>query len=787
MASVKPLSKIQIELTKLLYQQIKYALWAESFAAVCVVIGLWDAVNSTLLISWLIFNLLLCGFARHMLVFAYERCCRKNLAPPQEIKWLILFGVGAFLSGISWGATGSLFMLNNDFLHQIFVMVILFGVTSASCALYSPNRLVFAVFLFPAFIPFVTWWLMQGGIHIIVTILGIIYMLILLAISFYSYKLIATSLYLGFENSDLVDDLFLAKESLEKRTQELEKSLSLTRATLEATNDAILVIDTNGLIEDYNLKFLEMFKLSGAELKNHKIEELYKHAFDQLENPVMFKEKMEEISAQSTEETFDELLFKDGRFFERYSYPHLIGNRSLGRVWSFRDLTGRRSLEAKLFQKANFDPLSGLPNRSLLLDRISQAISYAKLSKSDLAILFLDLDRFKLINDTLGHSFGDKLLKAIAMRLISNVNENDTVSREGGDEFIIILNALEDETQSVPIVHKILNAIREPFIIEGHKFNITISIGISFYPKDGEDPDKLIRNADIAMYHAKELGRNTFQFFTEDMNKKVLKVLVMENELRDALERKQFYLVYQPIINLSNGQIIGLEALLRWNHPNQDAVPPSDFISVAEDTGVIIPIGEWVLRTACLQAMELQKQGFKLQLSVNLSGRQFKQANFMERVNKILKETGLEPKYLSLELTESVIMDDVDKTVEILVEMKKLGITVAIDDFGIGYSSLNYLKSLPVDKLKIDRSFIQDLPEHTDDAAITAAIIALANKLNLIVVAEGVETQSQLRFLVEHHCDEMQGFYFSRPVDAKDCLLLLKQNKLNPFPALSHI
>lgn len=776
--------KIQVELVKLLYKQIKFALWAEAFAAIGLAAALWGACNHALLLGWLVFNLAICFFAFRLLVLLFHQYAVRSNMEDNLLFWLVLFGLGAFLTGISWGAAGSILMLQNDVVRQMFTIILLVGVTAAANLFYSSNRYVYAVFLIPAFLPITIWLLLQGGIYVILSFLAFIYIILMLVISYYYNQVFSFSLKLRFENIDLVENLSNAKNSLTKQTQELEKSLSLVRATLDSTTDAILVVDSENRIEDFNQKFVEMWDIPFSHLKNRDIHIFFKFVADRLENPVKFEEKIHELYATPEAESFDDLVFKDGRAFECYSCPQKLGQKSVGRVWSFSDVTKHKSLEDKLFRQANFDILTGLPNRSLLVDRTTEAIALAKLTKSKIAILFLDLDRFKLINDTLGHPSADKLLLEVSNRLIDCVNENDVVCREGGDEYIVILKSIKNEREVLEIAHKILNSIRETYFIDGHKFNITISIGISFYPKDGEDPESLIRCADIAMYQAKELGRNNFQFFTEDMNKKILDRLIMEGELREALDQNQFVLVYQPIVSLKTGYIVGLEVLLRWQKPNFSSIPTSEFISVAEESGIIVPIGDWVLHTACLKAKNLQKTFPHLQIAVNLSGRQFKQANFLDRIRQILQETQFDPRYLAIELTERTIMDEREKTMSVLTNLKKMGATLVIDDFGTGYSSLNYLKQLPVDKVKIDRTFIKDIPTDAEDRAIIAAIIALAGKLNLKVVAEGVEKESQLKFLIEHHCDEMQGFYFSAPLVEEDCIKVLTQNVKSPFLGL---
>lgn len=778
MNSVYLSKKIQIELVKLLYKQIKFILWIESFAAICLVMALWGVVNSKLLISWLLFNLLFCGLARHILVYYYRKSNFELGFNYNKTKfWLVLFGIGVLFSGLSWGAAGSILIVKHDMLRQTFITILLVGAVALANPIYSSKRIIYALFLFPVLIPFSIWQILQGGIFIILGVLSCVYTFAMFVISSYYYDMIYNSLYLRFENIDLVNSLSNAKNELEKRTLDLEKSLSLGKATLESTTDGILVVDTDNKIVDYNRKFAIMWQIPSQILEEQDNKTMMKLMVTQLEKPNVLLQRIKSLYSNPITESFDELFFKDKRIYECYSHPQQVGNICVGRVWSFRDITGRKFLEEKLFRQANFDLLTGLPNRALAMDRIAKAVIHVSRFKLNLSALFIDLDRFKVINDSLGHGIGDKLLLEVASRLVKCVRRIDTVSREGGDEFLIILNALETESFAYEIANKILKKIREPFFIDGHNLNVTISIGISFYPRDSKDPELLIRNADIAMYHAKELGRNNLQFFTETLDKKVMARVMMESQLRNALQNNELHLVYQPIVNVETQKIIGLEALLRWRHPKLVDIPTSDFISLAEETGIIIPIGEWVLRTACAQLKKWQDDGyFPIHVAVNLSARQFRQANFLDKISQILEESLLEPRYLAIELTESILMESVGKTMDILSQMKEMGMIIMIDDFGTGYSSLNYLKQLPVEKVKIDRSFIQDIPTQPDDVAITTAIIALAAQLNLTVVAEGVENEDQYKFLVKHHCKEMQGYFFSRPLDAEACSKLLSEN-----------
>ena len=385
-----------------------------------------------------------------------------------------------------------------------------------------------------------------------------------------------------------------------------------------------------------------------------------------------------------------------------------------------------------------------------------------------MALLFLDLDGFKIINDSLGHSVGDLLLKQIADRLKRFSRDQDTVARLGGDEFLIVLSDVKDIPDAAVAAERLMDAMTGGFVVQGHPLSVSCSLGISIFPEHGVDGETLIKHADAAMYSAKDNGRNNIQLFTDQMNAQAVERLALESSLRRALEKKELFLVYQPQMDVATGKITGLEALLRWQHPELGLVPPDRFIRIAENSGLIIPIGEWVLRAACSQARRWQDEGIPaVVVAVNVSAVQFRQPGFCELIKRVLEETGLAPQYLGLELTEGLLLADADVTFAVLQDLKAMGLSLAIDDFGTGYSGFSYLRHFWVSKLKIDRSFIRDVAVNPDDAAITAAIISMAKSLRLKAVAEGVENEAQMSFLRAHHCDEIQGYYFSRPLTAE--------------------
>ncbi|MDZ7961640.1 MAG: EAL domain-containing protein [Aulosira sp. DedQUE10] len=571
-----------------------------------------------------------------------------------------------------------------------------------------------------------------------------------------------------------------------KRIQaELEKSISLQWATLESTADGILVVDNQGNIAGFNQKFLQMWRIPESLITSGNYKEVLRLAMKQLEAPRQYFATIRELYFNLDTQLYDAIAFKDGRVLERYSQAQRINGKIVGRVWSFRDVTAHKLAEAKIRHQALHDLLTDLPNRVLFNERLSQALAQSQKTRSKLAVCFLDLDRFKIINDTLSHAVGDQLLQIVAQRLIECLRDIDTIARWGGDEFTLILPEINDTQEVTQIQERILAAFKPVFEIENYQLHISVSIGIALYPIHGQDAETLIKHADAALYRVKSQGRNHYQFYNSAINSDSSELLILENSLHSALERQEFEVYYQPQVNITTGEITKIEALLRWRHLELGLIPPEKFIPLAEETGLIIPIGEWVLRTACAQnkawqdALDLPS----LSVAVNLSARQFQQPNLVNIVQQILSETKLNHQYLELEITESIAMKNVEITKRTLKELHDLGVSISIDDFGTGYCSLSYLKNFPIHCLKIDRSFVRDLSDHNNDAAITTAIIALAHGLKLAVVAEGVETEEQRNLLRLLDCELMQGYLFSRPLSAEDTTTLLRKSKscrINP-------
>lgn len=443
-----------------------------------------------------------------------------------------------------------------------------------------------------------------------------------------------------------------------------------------------------------------------------------------------------------------------------------------------RDISDHKRSEREIQQLAFYDVLTGLPNRTLLRDRLEQMLAAAHRDGGKFALMFMDLDRFKYVNDSMGHSVGDKLLQAVAGRIQSCVREGDTVARLGGDEFVVLLRETDSMGAST-VAEKLIKSIGEPYHIDGIQLSTHASIGISLYPDDALDSDTLVKNADVAMYRAKEDGRNNYQFFVPEMNFRANRIFGMERDLHNALEHGQFELYYQPQADLTSGEVCGVEVLIRWNHPDKGRVPPSDFIPVAEETGQIVAVGEWVLRSACAQLAAWRKEGMPhFPVALNLSIRQLLQPSLIDLVREVLDENGLQPGDLELEITEGIMMGDAKAALDFLTRMHEMGVQLSIDDFGTGYSSLNYLKNLPVDKLKVDQSFVRDIETDSSDAAIVRSIISLGHRLDLRVIAEGVETLAELDFLRMRGCDEVQGYYFSRPLPADEFERFIKSDPI---------
>ena len=579
----------------------------------------------------------------------------------------------------------------------------------------------------------------------------------------------------------IVEDITERKATeLELRNSEMALFEEKERAqvTLNSIGDAVLSTDLDGNLTYLNLVAETMTGWSRQEASGRPLEEVFRIIDGETrqiaEDPA--RRAIRENRIVGLEHNCI-LVRRDGfeSAIEDSSAPiHDRDGHVTGAVIVFHDVSAARSMAFKMEHLAQHDFLTGLPNRMLLAERLSRAIGLATRHGKKAALLYLDLDCFKNVNDSLGHAIGDQVLQSTAERLSAIVRDTDTVSRQGGDEFVILLSEIEQPEDAALIAEKLLAAFALPQLIAGHELHVSLSIGISVFPDDGADAETLMQNADTAMYHAKAGGRKSYQFFKSAMNRNAVQRQVVENSLRRALKHGEFYLHYQPQITFSSGEMTGAEALIRWRNPDLDIVSPAQFVPVAEESGLIVPMGRWVLREACRQVKSWLDSGLHaVPVAVNISAIEFSQKDFLLEVARILKETGLEPNYLELELTESVLMQNLESSTLVLNELMTMGVKLAIDDFGTGYSSLSYLKRFPIDTLKIDQSFVRDIAINGDDATIVSTIIAMGKSLNLRVVAEGVETNDQLCFLQKEHCIEGQGFLFSHPLLAEDFARLL--------------
>lgn len=570
----------------------------------------------------------------------------------------------------------------------------------------------------------------------------------------------------------------IADAIVRKRSeQETRSAVSVLQATLEATADGLLVVDANGRIVSSNSAFAAMWRIPAELLAVGDDQALIAHVLDQVREPDAFLERIHQLYDHPDEESVDVLEFHDGRVFERQSRPQRLDGAAIGRVWSFRDITEKRQATARVEHQAFHDSLTSLPNRLLFRDRLERALLHAQRKGEGLALFFLDVDRFKAVNDSLGHTGGDKLLQVFADRLRTGLREQDTVARLGGDEFAILMLGVSSSPIALRMAEKLQNQLAVPITIEDTELDVSASIGVALYPHDGADGDTLLRSADLAMYRAKERGGNSFQLCTAAMNTRAVERTRLEAMLHHAVERGEFTLHYQPLVNVATGLIVGCEALLRWHHPEEGLILPGQFIPLAEETGLIVPMGEWVLKTACQQLHAWHEAGHKeLRMTMNLSGRHVQEAKVLKSIKEAIKSVPLPKGSLELEITESVAMHNVDWTRIVFAGLHRIGIPISIDDFGTGQSSLSYLRLFPLSTLKIDKSFVRELDTQAESQAIVRAIVALAKALNLKTVAEGVETEEQMRFIRQIGCDEFQGFLFSKGLPAAEFEILMRSH-----------
>ncbi|MCG8668429.1 MAG: EAL domain-containing protein [Pseudomonadales bacterium] len=567
----------------------------------------------------------------------------------------------------------------------------------------------------------------------------------------------------------LTEELAQAKSN----EDELKRYLDLVKATLESSQDGVLVVDTSNDPIVFNENFINMWSIQQAWVENSKARDIYEILRVQLKTPSQFLELLKKVKDVPGSSGTKSYSLKDTRVVETY----VVNIKDVGLIWRFRDISEKCKQEELIRYQAYHDDLTNLPNRSLFNDRLSHALKKRTRDRAKLAIFYMDLDGFKTINDSLGHAVGDSLLMQVAKRLVETLRDDDTVARLGGDEFVVLMEEVISHADVVRLAERVLQVVQKPFYLEGQELYISTSIGVSLFPDDGDTEELLVRNADIAMYKAKDQGRNCFHFYTTALERLAKHRLSLETKLRAAVKSGAFELYYQPKICLHNMKLKGFEALLRWYDEEQGFIGPDTFIPIAESTGLILAIGEWVIEEACRQAKIWVEQGFDdIYIAINLSAKQFQKPDLIDQVLKTIDDSGIERKHLAVEITESMVMHNVNGAAASLKRFQDEGVLVCMDDFGTGYSSLNYLKTLPIDVLKIDRTFIKDVTESADDRAIASSIITLGHNLGLKVVAEGVETEEHVEFLREHKCDIAQGYHYGRPLPALEAIAPYDQN-----------
>jgi diguanylate cyclase (GGDEF)-like protein/PAS domain S-box-containing protein len=585
------------------------------------------------------------------------------------------------------------------------------------------------------------------------------------------------------ELSNINHNLILEIEQRKQAEQDLFKEKQQAIVTLQSIGDGVITTDMDSKVTYLNPIAEKMTGWKLDEAKGKPILEVFRILNESTRK--LASNPVDVVLAHGTVcgiANHTIVVSKTGEEFaiEDSAAPIInVDGSTIGVVLVFHDVSEAKHMAEKMSYLAEHDYLTDLPNRLLLTDRVTQALNSAKRKQTRIAILYIDIDHFKKINDTLGHEIGDQLLRLLSHKLLGCIRSMDTLSRQGGDEFVILLSEFDSPVTPAEIAEKLLKETGSTFNIGLHELNVSASIGIAIYPEDGENPDMLMKNADAAMYFAKAQGRNNYQFFTKELSKKIAEQVELENRLLKAVNQNEFKLVYQPKVCLKTGKIIGAEALIRWHHPENGLVSPDVFIPIAEETGLIKPIGKWVLREACHQNKKWQLEGLPpIIIAINVSAVELKEVNFLEQVSKILMSTGLAPEFLELEVTETVAIEGDETGIKDLLALKELGVRLSIDDFGTGYSSLSYLKRLPIDTIKIDKSFVRDIKLDANDAAIVTAIIKMSHSLNFKVIAEGVETLDQLQYLKTFECDEMQGYYVSKPVTAEEFSKLLRDGNV---------
>jgi diguanylate cyclase (GGDEF)-like protein/PAS domain S-box-containing protein len=772
---------IAAELVYLLYSQAKPAIIGSLFVATFLTYSLYHVVPDRALFGW--FGLMVTmTVMRYWLVKMYLKA--RPVAADNKMWWKLFVCMTGF-AGVSWSLAGAYLMPGND-IHQTFIACSLAGVSAGAIPFFSGSRVACAVFVIPVLMPFAMWCFIQNDItHNVLGLLTISYLFLLLISCFRTHKVIYNAVKLKFENDALVlnltstqNQMVIINNSLQAAATERKHAEELLRESEEQyrlVTDALPVMIAyihNDMVFGFNNKAYESwFEKPLSEITGKHVADIFNP-----ETYAVFLENYAKLKNNKpyTFETIIQFHDRDECYVSITMIPHIKDNAQQGIFMLISDMTPR------INYLATHDALTDLPNRSLFTARFSQALKHAEINNTRVAVLFLDLDNFKNINDTQGHDIGDMLLISVANRVKKCLRNTDTLARLGGDEFTIVLEDISHDNL-IKVSTKICESFTEPFQLPNHEVFITTSIGISVYPTDGKEMQGLIKNADMAIYRAKERGKNRFEFYTPIMNEHFQRKITLETNLRTALENNELNVFYQPVIDIGSNTITSLEALLRWENPLLGSISPVEFIPVAEESGLIVSIGEWVIRQVCEQNLIWQKSTLlpqKLRVAVNLSARQFRETTLVDQIVAILTETGMSGEYLTLEITESLIMQEMDSSIKVLKKLKDLGIIISIDDFGTGYSSLNYLRRFPIDIIKIDRSFITDIDNDDNSAdaiAIITAIIALSHSLKMKVIAEGVETIPQYNLLRSLDCDQIQGFLISRPVPVQEITAFLQR------------
>jgi diguanylate cyclase (GGDEF)-like protein/PAS domain S-box-containing protein len=748
---------------------------------------LWEDLSRPSLFLWFV-SICLVAVGRYLLYKAFIR----EVRPASEMtSWERRFLLGTALAALCWMAIGTVLLPDSArMVQRLSVVMLVMLLMTGAVAYYAPHRYAYKITAFFGLVPLAVT-LVRSGERNQMFISGTI--LVLAMVLPYVHARVHRALVESLTIRRARESLTFELESERQRLDEANATLieehagrlkaqqgellaaQKLRMHFESTPLAVVEWDRRQQATAWNPAAEAIFGYPAYEVLGKPIPALLAAEADRADMESMCRELLE--SGEGNKTTLVNIA-RNGRTIhcEWYNTPLMD---AAGAVTGFaslvQDITERLNTERTIHYMAHHDALTGLPNRRLMQDRLNQAIMAARRKQRHVAVLFLDLDRFKVVNDTLGHDTGDFILKDVARRLVTCVREVDTVSREGGDEFVLILPDLERPENARVVADKILQELARPVEIGGHEIHVTPSIGISHYPNDATDVHQLLKHADNAMYQAKDAGRNTVRFFTNDLNFLLSKRLEIESRLRRAIDNEEFFLRYQPQVDIATGRISGMEALIRWNDPQKGEIYPKDFVFVAEELGLIVPIGEWVFRTACRQLKSWADEGLpQITVSINISPRQFMSRRLVHTLLSIVRDTGADPRHIELEITETMIMRNVEQSIETLAQLRAVGMQVAVDDFGVGYSSLGQLTRLPASSMKIDRSFIMNVPHDVSSSLITEAIIAMAKRLKLRVIAEGVETRQQLEFLRANSCEAFQGYLFSRPVTALEATAMLR-------------